>query len=103
VNIVNIRSRGTIPVAILSTTGFDARTMVDRTSLTFGATGDETSLASCNTKGSDVNHDGLLDLVCHFHIQLTGFQPHHVLGILKGNIVGGTPFEASDTVRIVKK
>jgi hypothetical protein len=102
-NIVNLRSRGTIPVAILSTASFDARTMVDRTSLTFGATGDETSLASCNNKGSDVNHDGLLDLVCHFHIQLTDFQRHHVLGILKGNIVGGTPFEASDTVRVIKK
>jgi hypothetical protein len=102
-NIINLRSRGTVPVAILSTTDFDARTMVDRTSLTFGAAGDETSLASCNNKGSDVNHDGLLDLVCQFHIQLTGFQPHHVLGILKGNIVGGTPFEAADTVRIVKK
>lgn len=102
-NIINLRSRGTIPVAILSTIDFDARAMVDRTSLTFGATGDETSLASCNNKGSDVNHDGLPDLICQFRIQITGFQVHHVAGILRGSTVGGTPFEASEAVRIVKK
>lgn len=102
-NVINLRSRGTVPVAILSTADFDARAMVDRTSLTFGATGNEASLASCNNKGSDVNHDGRLDLICHFYIQLTGFQAHHVLGILRGSTVGGIPFEASDVVRIVKK
>jgi hypothetical protein len=103
INIINMRSTGTVPVAILSTAAFDARAMVDRTSLTFGATGDELSLASCNSKGSDVNHDGLLDLVCHFHIQLTGFQNHHHVGVLLGSTMAGTPFEASDAVRIVKK
>jgi hypothetical protein len=102
-NVINLRSRGTVPVAILSTADFDARAMVDRTSLTFGATGNEASLSSCNSKGADVNHDGRLDLVCHFHIQLTGFQAHHVLGILKGSTVSATPIEASDVVRIVKK
>ena len=45
---INAGSHGTIPVAILSTAAFDAVTSVDITSLTFGATGKEQSLAFCN-------------------------------------------------------
>ena len=42
---INPRSHGTIPVAILSTAAFDASTNVDTTSITFGETGSEQTLA----------------------------------------------------------
>jgi hypothetical protein len=91
-----------IPVAILSTPEFDAPTMVDRASLTFGSTGDEPSLASCNRSGSDVNSDGLLDLVCHFQTQSTGFQMGNTEGILKGVTLDGIAIQGTDIVRILR-
>ena len=66
-NSINPKSKGKIPVAILSTEGFDAPNQIVPNSLTFGATGDEASLAFCNPKGKDINGDGSEDLVCHFY------------------------------------
>ncbi|MET8761161.1 hypothetical protein [Lentzea sp. NPDC004782] len=53
-----MKKEGLIPVAILSTAEFNAVTQVDRTSLTFGATGLEQSLVRCGSPGEDVNDDG---------------------------------------------
>ena len=100
-NPINIKSRGNIPVAILSTPDFNAPAMVNKTSLTFGKTGDEQSLAFCNKRGQDVNGDRLLDLVCHFKTRLTGFQLGDTEGILKGLTVDGISIEGRDAVRIV--
>jgi len=102
-NPINTRSAGKIPVAILSTATFNAPAMVDKTSLTFGRTGDETSLAFCNKGASDVNFDGLPDLVCHFYTQRTGFQTGDLVGVLKGQATAGTPLQGSDTVKIHSK
>lgn len=101
-NSINTKSRGTIPVAILSTPDFDATIEVDKSSLTFGRTGDEESLAKCTKSNEDVNDDGLEDVVCHFNTQDTGFQQGDTEGILKGKTIAGEPFEESDSVRIVK-
>ena len=100
-NSVNPASQGRIPVAILSNADFDATSRVDRTSLTFGRTGDEQSLAFCNSTGEDVNSDGLPDLVCHFITRMTGFTAGDQTGILKGRAVNGQPVSGRDSVRIV--
>ncbi|HSM72312.1 MAG TPA: hypothetical protein VK851_12280, partial [Anaerolineales bacterium] len=101
-NPINPNSRGKIPVAILSTADFDAPAMVDASSLTVGPTGDESSLAFCNDGPEDVNGDGLLDLVCHFHTQGTGFQVGDLEGILKGMTIEGIPLDGQDKVKILK-
>lgn len=101
INPVNRKSKGKIPVAILSTSDFNARKMVDRDSLTFGATGDEDSLAFCTPRREDINGDHLKDLICHFYTKKTGFQCGDTKGILKGQLLDGTPIEGSDLVRIV--
>jgi CHRD domain-containing protein len=98
---INARSQGNIPVAILSTSTFNAVTSVDPSSLTFGRTGNEQSLAFCNTGGEDVNGDGLPDLVCHFQTQLTGFQSGDALGILKGKTVQGSPIIGQEQISLV--
>lgn len=100
-NSINPKSRGTIPVAILSTPDFDAPSEVDKTSLTFGRTGDEPSLAKCTKSDEDVNGDGLLDVVCHFNTQETDFEAGDAVGILKGLRVDGGSIQGSDSVRIV--
>ena len=100
-NSINPRSKGKIPVAILSSMDFDAPTVVDTESLTFGRTGDEESLAFCSPSSEDVNGDGFVDLVCHFYTQMTGFECGDDEGILKGQTVDETPVEGNDSVRIV--
>ena len=102
VNPVNTKSMGVIPVAILSTPDFDALSMVDISSLTFGRTGDENSLAFCNTNGTDANDDGLPDLTCFFQTQATGFQPGDDTGILKGAATDGSELVGHDLVRVLK-
>lgn len=102
-NSVNLGSEGTIPVALLSHATLDAPTQIDRTSLTFGRTGDEQSLAFCDTKVKDVNKDKRPDLVCHFKTPSTGFQIGDTQGILKAQTTAGIPLTGLDSVQIVPK
>ncbi len=96
----NPRSKGKIPVALLSSKAFNALTTVP-SSLTFGVTGTEVSLSHCGTNGEDVNGDGLLDLVCHFESQLTGVQKGDLEAILRGRSTTGTAFEGRGFLKIV--
>ncbi len=99
---INLKSKGKIEVAILSTKDFDGPHMVDIDSLTFGRSGNEDSLAFCKSKPKDFDRDGLKDdLVCHFYIQDAGFQCHDAEGILNGKTKDGTAIQGSDSVNIV--
>jgi hypothetical protein len=100
-NPINRTSQGLIPVAILSNATFDAL-QIDASTLTFGSTGNEDSLAFCNQYGEDINGDGLLDLVCHFETAFTGFKRTDTVGVLKGATRSGSVISASDSVTIVR-
>lgn len=108
-NSINPDNQGKIAVAILSTDSFSAPDEVDCSTLTFGVTGSEDSLAYRGKPGQevpqcgvgDVNGDGLLDLVCIFLTQETGFAPGDIEGILRGTTYGGVSFEGRDAVNIV--
>lgn len=95
---VNPKAKGQFPVALLSSDEFDAL-KVDRSSLTFGATGDESSVRKCASEGRDVNRDGKLDLVCHFDNEAAKFGPDHTEGMAKGTI-GGKPFEGRGVLKV---
>jgi len=104
-NVINIRSRGVIPVALLSTANMDVTDIVDRKSLTFGHTGEEASLhtrgyGTPNCGVEDVNADGLDDLVCKFKTPDTGFTVNDDEGILNGLTLSGDAFTGRDWVRI---
>lgn len=106
-NTINIKSRGKIEVAILSTADFDART-IDINTLTFGRTGDEDSLSRNPSNGRprfklvDVNGDGRLDVVVRFELEETGFQVGDTEGILRGSTLDGRLIEARQYVSIKK-
>jgi Subtilase family len=100
-NSIRLSAKGTIPVGILATSTFDPVLRVDRTSLTFGRSGDEASLARCASDPEDVNGDGRPDLVCHFRTTRTGFVLGDTVGILRGKTVDGISFVGSDSVRII--
>jgi hypothetical protein len=87
-------------VAILSTRDFDAYASVNRSTLKFGRTGDEASLARCNPGKIDVNHDGRLDLVCTFTTSLTGLRPGDVIAVLHGTTNDGSLIGGVDSVRV---
>ena len=100
-NVVNRKSNGNIPVAILSNALFDAPAQIDAASLTFGATGAEDSLAFCNEQGEDVNGDALLDLVCHFDAKAAAFGAADDAAVLEGRLTSGDALYGTDFVRLV--
>ncbi len=107
-NSINPDQNGKIPVAILSNEAFDATTEVDVTSLTFGHTGDEDSIAYRGKKNpvpqvgyEDVNGDGFVDLVAHFIAQECDFVHGDEVGYLKGTKTSGEEFTACDSIRTV--
>lgn len=96
--VLNQKSKGQLTVAILSTATFDATSTVNRSSLTFGRTGTERSLSSCDSLGTDVNGDGLPDLICHFSIPQADFQLGDTTGILKGLTSANQAIVGDDTI-----
>ena len=98
---INAGSHEPIPVAIISTSAFNAVTTVETNSLTFGRTGQEQSLRFCDAGGEDVNGDGLPDLVCHFETQSAGFESSDTLGILMGKTVQGGTIIGQEAIVIV--
>lgn len=97
---INPKAKGKIPVALLSSTEFNAMN-VDTTSLTFGETGNENSSSHCGRNGEDVNGDGRLDLVCHFDNQQAGFAVGDLEGILRGKMKWGSRIEGRGILKVV--
>jgi len=96
---VDPKSRGVIPVALLSSEGFDAR-KVDSGSVRFGPTGKEATALRCTKRGVDVNHDRARDMVCIFDNQATRFDPSHEKGKITGTI-GGKQFEGEGSLKVI--
>lgn len=97
---INPKSRGKVPVAVLSSDTFDAMT-VDPNTLMFGKTGSEASLSRCGKNGEDVNGDGRLDLVCHFSNQAAGFDAYTAEGVLTGSLEDGTNIIGQAPLKVV--
>jgi hypothetical protein len=105
-NNLNLKSKGTVLVAVLSDRGFLAPSQIVSTSLTFGHSGNESSLhfrgngqPNCSAE-EDVDNNGLPDLLCHFYLQKTGFRIGDTMGILRGRTLDGGIFEARDAIRV---
>jgi hypothetical protein len=96
-NPINPKSNGVIPVAILSTSSFDASS-VDQASLRFGP---DQALVEGNGQLDDVNSDSLPDLVLHFRTQDSGIQCGDSSASITGETVDGIPIQGSDTIRTV--
>jgi hypothetical protein len=97
-NSINPRSKGVIPVAILTTDTFDA-SAVDPTTVFFGATGGEA--APAHSALEDVDGDGSADLVLHFRTQDTGIVCGTTSASLRGKTLSGQAIEGSDSIRTV--
>jgi len=94
-NAINPADQGVVPVAILSTSSFNAPSSVDATSVRFGPAG------AAPTDGGhieDVNNDGLPDLVFQFPTPLTGIVCGDTSETLTGKTLSGTSIQGSDSV-----
>lgn len=85
-NSINLKSKGVIPVAILTTADFDATT-VDPSSVRFGKTGTEAAPMHEGGHIEDVDGDGDNDLLFHFSTQETGLQEGDTEAYLTGKLL----------------
>lgn len=101
-NPINVKSKGVIPVAVLSTqvshgepVDFDATT-IDPTTVRFGP-----GLASPRSGGhvEDVDGDGDLDMVFQFDTQASGIGCSDTEAKLTGKTTSGVQFEGTDAIR----
>jgi len=109
-NPVNLKSKGKIPVAVLSDADFDAASL-DPASITLGNDeGSDTPVAARNNGTlmaglEDVDQDGDLDLVLHFETQAlvrnSDLDASTTELILNGLTTDGPAVQGRDVVRIV--
>jgi hypothetical protein len=100
-NSINLGASGAVPVAILSTATFDARS-VNPISVTLAGAqvkvkGKGTPLAAFE----DVNGDGLIDLVVHVSTEALELSGGDTRAFLEARTFNNTPVIGSDWVRIV--
>ncbi len=107
-NSVNLKSKGVLPVAVLSTDEFDVQD-IDLTSLMFGdpllIDNGGTAVSPLRSSLEDVSGDGLLDLTLKFStrdlVEFGALGSNTIEGLLTGELLDGTPFEGMDSIRIV--
>ncbi|MBC8458350.1 MAG: hypothetical protein H8D67_10180 [Deltaproteobacteria bacterium] len=94
-NSINLKSKGVIPVAILSTDCFDATT-IDGSTVKFCPAG----AAPAHDAGhlEDVNGDGNLDWVGYFKTQETGLSSGDTEASITGKTKDEVPFKGTDSV-----
>ena len=95
-NSINPRSKGVVPVAVLTTPTFNALTVDVATVRFSGPAG--TGEAHGKGHPEDVNGDGLLDLVLHFSTPASGITCGDTVGTLVGITLGGDAIVGIDTI-----
>jgi hypothetical protein len=97
-NSINPRSKGVIPVAVVTSEAFDAL-QVEPDTARFGPA--EAAKAHSQAHVEDVDYDGDMDLVFHFRTQETGIQCGDIEATLTGKSWDGIPVSGTDSVNTV--
>jgi N-acetylneuraminic acid mutarotase len=97
-NSINPRNNGVVPVALLTTSAFDATT-ANATTVRFGANGTEADPVHVTL--ADVDGDGDTDMILHFRTQQTGITFGATSASLTGSTFGGLAIKGSDSVNTV--
>jgi len=100
-NMINLKSQGTVPIAILTTDDFDATTVNPTTVTLAGAHVKLKKNGMPMAAYEDVNGDGRADLVLHVSTQYLQLDESSMVAVLAGQTYDGTAITGSDTVRIV--
>jgi hypothetical protein len=101
-NTINLASKGTVPVAVVSTVEFDAATVDPRTVTLAGAPvrlhGNGAPMASLE----DANGDGLLDLVVHVEAGSLQIAPGATEAVLRGHTYDGAAIQGTDSIEVIQ-
>ena len=95
-NSINLKSKGVVPVAVLTADDFDAST-VDPSTVEFAGA------SPVRWTMEDVDGDGDLDLILHFKTQELGLTEDSTESTLTGETYDGELLWGTDTVNIVPK
>jgi hypothetical protein len=95
-NSINLKSKGVIPVAILTTGAFDA-TRVDGRTVQFGPE----KINPAHYALEDVDWDGDLDMMFHFRTQETGIAYGDTEAVLIGETDEGKKIKGTDSIRTI--
>lgn len=93
-NTINLKSKGVVPVAIMTTDEFDAVTINPETVRFAAAAGVRWTM-------EDVDFDSDLDLLLHFKTQELDLTADSTEATLRGETIEGKPIVGIDTVNIV--
>lgn len=101
VNPLNVKSRGVVPVAILTTPSFDATTVFP-VSICFGSAVNSAARDCTAAHGmghlEDVDLDGDTDLLLHFEMQETGIEHGDTSACLTGETMAGELIHGCDQI-----
>ena len=100
-NTLNLKSKGTVVVAILSTASFGATTVDPATVKLAGAPVATQGRGTPMTSVADLNRDGRLDLLLHFRTQDLQLTPTATEAVLKGRTFSGQLIRGTDSIRLV--
>jgi hypothetical protein len=95
-NNINLKSKGLVPVAVMTTEDFDAST-VDPVTVSFA------DVSPVRWTMEDVDSDGDTDLLFHFKTQELNLNKDSTGATLTGITYDGQAIEGTDTVNIVPK
>ncbi|MFH1883131.1 MAG: hypothetical protein ABIL62_10520 [Planctomycetota bacterium] len=96
-NSINLKSKGVVPVAVLTTEDFNASNVDPNTVEFAGASPVRWTI-------EDVDDDGDEDMLCHFKTQdLVDLDEDSTEATLTGDTFGGDAIAGTDTVRIVPR
>lgn len=101
-NAINPDSKGTVPVAVMSSPAFDATT-IDWETLRFSGAGVvQQKKGKWQVSIADVNGDGRNDIVARFQTNELLLSPADTQGVVEGQTSDGRRFRGTDSVKIVK-
>ena len=99
---INTSSKGTVPVAIFSTSTLDL-TQINPSTLHFsGAPVAVHKNGSWHITYADLNADGIEDLIAHFETEQILLKPSDILGLVEGHTPDGRVIRGVDSIRVVK-
>ncbi len=101
-NVINTRSNGTIPVALMSTPTLDLTKVDPATIHMAGAPIASNKQGKFQVSTVDVNGDGRPDIIVHFDTRNLQLTTSSVRAVVEGKTRDGRTFSGSDSVLVIK-
>lgn len=101
-NEVNLKSKGTIPVAIMSTSNFDVTKADPATIRLAGAPVSQNRNGKWQVQFLDIDGDGLNDIIVNFYTEQLLLTPADSRAIIEGSTADGQLFRGTDVVNVLK-